>query len=296
MQQSQEPGASFPSGQLPNSISTPTVKPAPRDSRGVFAAWENVSLKTQQIVIASTAAAISALVMLSVIPIASPDVTLSGDAVFSLLLKIGMIATLTGVLVGAITWALGQIAIARLSRNLDSLQAQFAALARGNLDVRLPEDSSDELGQLSMSFNEMARSLNQRIEQAQQKLEEQEREKENLHQKLKQIVHNIESSSESDLAVWAEGTASEDDEQDGMLPGTLPDFLDNLHGWSKVTTAPELLLGSSTLEEVLQRKEELEYRRVWLQALQNETQRELKILSLIGQSPDKEQVRETNDG
>ncbi|HEY9606852.1 MAG TPA: hypothetical protein V6C85_34910, partial [Allocoleopsis sp.] len=77
---------------------------------------------------------------------------------------------------------------------------------------------------------------------------------------------------------------------------TLLDFLDNLHSWSKVTTTPELLLGSSSLEEVKQRKEELEYRYAWLQALQDETKRELALLSLIGQSTERERAREANEG
>jgi hypothetical protein len=51
----------------------------------------------------------------------------------------------------------------------------------------------------------------------------------------------------------------------------------------------KLFLGASTVEEIQHHIEDLRYREVWLQTLLEETQRELKFITVVSQSPDKNQ-------
>jgi HAMP domain-containing protein len=299
MQKLQEPGESLsPPEQLPslNLDESSQGKPTPNRSLGVFATFANASLKTQQLVIACTAALISALVVFLVIQIFVPTVVQRGSASSSPLVTIGLDTLVTGVTVGLITWTLGQSAIKRINQDLEHLQAQFEAVMQGDLSIQVIGHSSKEFGQLAKTFNQMTQVLGTRLDEAQRKAEEQGKEKENLQHKLLQVIHALELTAERNSLVQ-DAVPTDEENGEGILPpGTVLDFLDNLHSWSKITTTPELLLGSSTLEEVKQRKEELEYRHAWLQALQDETKRELALLALLCQSPERERVREANEG
>ena len=299
MQKRQEPGESLsPSKPLPNLDldDSSQCEPVPNRSLGVFATFAKASFQTQQLTVACAAALISALVVFFVLQISVPNVVQQGSSSSSQLATIGWEALVTGVTVGVITWMLGQGVSKRLNRDLEQFRHRFEAVLQGDWSLPVTEHSSKEFGQLATTFNQMTQVLKARFDEAQQKAEEQEKEKANLQHKLLQVIHDLELTAEKNSLVQdAEPTDEENDE--GILPpGTLLDFLDNLHSWSKVTTTPELLLGSSSLEEVKQRKEELEYRHAWLQALQDETKRELALLSLIGQSSERERVREANEG
>lgn len=266
---------------------------APNRSQRVVVAFENASLKTQQIVLASVVAVISALAVLIVLQISAYTTGSSVSTDLSQLTVIGLAALITGVTVGLTTLALGLITTNKINRSIDNLQSQFQAVAQGDLGVQATVDSPNELGRLAMSFSQMVQALNKRINEAQGTALEQE--EEDLQQKLRQINSSLELTPDGNL-VEIEVITSEDEELDVTPPGTLLDFLDNLHNWFKVTTDPEQLAGSSTLEELQQRKEELQYRQVWLRALQDETSRELQFLALMGQPTNQEQIRETQEG
>ena len=275
-----------------NSLSTEF---APKSSQRVVVAFENASFKTQQLIIAITVAVISALAVLAVIQVsAAYTIQPSVSTALSQPTVMGLVALITGVSVGLTTLALGQITTNRINRSLENLQSQFQAVAQGDLGVKATVDSPNELGQLAMSFNQMTQALNTRLNQAQGQASEQDKE-ENLQQTLMQVNSGLELTSNGNL-LEVEVISSEYDELDVTPEGTLLDFLDNLHNWFKVTTNPEQLAGSSTLEELQKRKEELQYRQVWLRALQDETSRELQFLSLVGQSTNPEQIRETQEG
>ncbi|HAA26976.1 MAG TPA: hypothetical protein DCE56_03925 [Cyanobacteria bacterium UBA8553] len=297
MQKPQDDEKSLSSSkQLPSFTPVNSSSPeyAPETSQRVVAAWENASLKTQQLAIASTVAVISALAVLAVIQISAHINQPLVSTALSQPTAIALSALTTGVTAGLTTLALGQIITNRIHRSLDNLQSQFQAVAQGDLGVQATVDSSNELGQLAMSFNQMTQALNTRLNQAQGQASGQDKE-ENLQQTLMQVNSGLELTSNGNL-LEVEVISREYDELDITPEGTLLDFLDNLHNWFKVTTNPEQLAGSSTLEELQQRKEELQYRQVWLQALQDETSRELQFLSLVGQSTIPEQIRETQEG
>ncbi len=297
MQKPQDEEESLSSSkQLPSftPVNSSSSEFAPKSRPRVVAAFENASLKTQQLVIASTVAVISALSVLAVIQISAYTIRLPISTGLSQLTVMGLAALITGVTVGLTTLALGRITINRINRSIDKLQSQFQAVAQGDLGVQVTVESANELGQLAMNFNQMTQALNTRLNEAQGEASEQEKE-ENIQQKLMQPSSSLELTPNGNL-LDVEVISSEDDELDITPQGTLLDFLDNLHNWFKVTADPEQLAGSSTLEELQQRKEELQYRQVWLRALQDETSRELQFLSLIGQPANQEQIRETQEG
>jgi len=61
----------------------------------------------------------------------------------------------------------------RITRSIGELKQGTDELARGNLEIRLPEQTDDELGRLARSFNEMSRRIRDNMEQlaAQERLE-----------------------------------------------------------------------------------------------------------------------------
>lgn len=225
------------------------------ESKELFGTFENDSLRSQQRVTAITVTVISALAVLAVGQIFAHTIGQQCSSNIYSVNNIGL-AALTGVTVGLTNWMLGQISTNQIERNLNNLQPQFQA-------------------------------LNARLQEAEQKAEREEKEKEELQNKMSQILQNIELNYSDNMAQEANLIAMEEEDTSDP-PGTLLDFLDNLHNWFKVTTTPEQLLGSSTLEEVQQRKNELQYRQIWLQALEEETNRELQLLSVICQSSEQE--------
>jgi hypothetical protein len=218
-----------------------------KECLGIF---ENTDLKNKQKLTVIISTAISTLAVFAVLQFLSHTLEQEcSNNVYSVN-NLGL-ATLTGLAVGLINWVLGQIISNQIKGSLDYLQTQFQV-------------------------------LQSRLVEAEQKADRVEDEKKELQDKMSQIIPNGEVSYSNALTQETDFNSREEEVIEP--PGTLLDFLDNLHNWFKVTTTPEQLLGSSTIEEVQQRKEELQYRQIWLQALEEETKRELQLLTLICQS------------
>ncbi len=77
------------------------------------------------------------------------------DALRRQLLQLAVLACI----VGAAAWLLAD----RIVRPMRALQAGAEALGAGRLDVRVPDDSPDELGQLGRAFNAMADRLGRQM-------------------------------------------------------------------------------------------------------------------------------------
>lgn len=69
------------------------------------------------------------------------------------------------------------------------------------------------------------------------------------------------------------------DDETNSLRGTLIDFLDHIQDGFQSPTEP--IKSSSTIEEIQEQQAQLKYRRAWLQAILNETDRELEIIAQI---------------
>jgi hypothetical protein len=72
------------------------------------------------------------------------------------------------------------------------------------------------------------------------------------------------------------------EDEPASLRGTLIDFLDHIQGGFQ--SPAESVKSSSTIEEIQEQQAQLKYRRAWLQAILNETDRELEIITKIIES------------
>lgn len=207
---------------------------------------------------------------------------------------ITLIALFTGVSVGLIALTLARRKTKQIYRNLEQLKIQFEAVAQGNL-ISPVIDLSPELIPLLNSFQEMAEAIKNKLIQAQEKAEVQAKQNEYLEDKLMEIIRNLDLTDDHNLV--AEVITNDQDESHPTTPaGSLLEFLDNFHKWSQLPTAPELLLGSSSIEEIQQRQDQLQYRLVWLQAILEETQREIKLISPITQLAQTNHLKKSNEG
>lgn len=71
-------------------------------------------------------------------------------------------------------------------------------------------------------------------------------------------------------------------EDETAIRGTLIDFLDHIQGGFQAPA--ESVKSSSTIEEIREQQAQLKYRRAWLQAILNETDREIEIITQIIES------------
>lgn len=103
-----------------------------------------------------------------------------------------------------------------VARPIQNLQQSARRLSEGDLNVRADVVSTDEIGQLAQSFNQMARSIGsttrdiERIaDQKQAEAEYQRQEKERLQQRVIDLLLEIEGAQQGDLTVQARVTDDE---------------------------------------------------------------------------------------
>lgn len=267
------------------SSENPKLELAPNSSQGLFGWFEQASLKTQQLVIASTSGLVASLILVAVIQFFAKTVLPHGHTtLLSQLSLIGLVALVTAIAVGMTTFTLGLMTTERLNRGIDNLQTQINTFAEGNLGVQATVYSPKELGQLAMSFNQMTQALNTLLSEAQQKANEQEKAKENLQEQLMQLLQkDLEKTFDVDSTVELEQITSTENERNINPQEKILDLINELNNITRFRESinPNLLISTTTLEELQQHKNELEYRKSWLQALMEETQRELNYLNLL---------------
>jgi len=233
-----------------------------QNSKGILAVWENTSGRTQQLITAITAAVISSLAVLMVLQV---EPLLGGTVGVQLMAALG-----TAIAVGAVTFALQQITINQFNRSRDSLLTMLNALARGEENVKAPIGALKEWAEVAIAFGQMQEAIAIRVGEAQQKAAAAEKVQEELQQELIELVDKVEKYR-------SEGTAGNEKEQRLEPLGTRVEFLDDFH---QQPILPELIPSSSTIEEIKQHFEQLQYRRAWLQALLEEASREVEVLKL----------------
>ncbi len=104
-------------------------------------------------------------------------------------------------------WLVGRMTSRQMIKASDDLQAQFDAVTKNNLKARATVYATDELGQMSTRFNQMAQSIETTTLEAQRKAEEQEEAKENLQRQVIRLLDDVEGAARGDLTVTAEVTA-----------------------------------------------------------------------------------------
>ncbi|ACK64804.1 methyl-accepting chemotaxis sensory transducer [Rippkaea orientalis PCC 8801] len=95
----------------------------------------------------------------------------------------------------------------QVKRTIEDLQAQFDAMYAGDFNVKATIHSSDELGQLSLSFNQLARIILTTTSEAQQRAAETEQAQEDLTRQVIRLLDDVEGAARGDLTVEAVVTA-----------------------------------------------------------------------------------------
>jgi PAS domain S-box-containing protein len=81
------------------------------------------------------------------------------DELYAPIKKLSFRIALTTLAIALVTISLGLVLAASISRNIRRLRDATIQLGHGDLDVRVRESSSDEIGELSATFNKMAEDL-----------------------------------------------------------------------------------------------------------------------------------------
>ncbi|MBE9079255.1 HAMP domain-containing protein [Romeria aff. gracilis LEGE 07310] len=102
---------------------------------------------------------------------------------------------------------LGYLIDRRVQQSVDNLKSQFDRVSQGDLTARATVYTEDEFGQLSASFNQMARIILTTTGEAQRKAQEQEQAKEDLQRQVIRLLDDVEGAARGDLTVKAEVTA-----------------------------------------------------------------------------------------
>ncbi len=177
--------------------------------QGMFKPFENASFQKKQWLI-SMAAGLSAGVAIAGITFVgsmSLDPKIAKDARPPLQQTGGIAMILAGLTTFAITRVLTGMYTKQVTRSVRDLQANFEQVSQGNMGARATAYTADELGQLSLSFNDMLQSVIASNSEAQRKAREMEQAKDELQRQVIRLLDDVEGAARGDLTVKAEVTA-----------------------------------------------------------------------------------------
>ncbi len=172
---------------------------------GLFSPFDNMPLRTKNLITAIAAGVIAAVAAGVVTNFAASSIE-QGQR--EKVRNTGwMMAGAAAIASGAIAWSLGKRSSKLINRSTDNLQAQFEAVIRGDMSPRATVYSEDEFGRLAASFNQMLQSIVSNTTEAQRKAAEQEQAKEDLQRQVIRLLDDVEGAARGDLTVQAEVTA-----------------------------------------------------------------------------------------
>ena len=172
---------------------------------GLFSPFDNMPLRTKNLITAIAAGFIAAVAAGVVTSFAASSIE-QGQR--EKVRNTGwMMAVAAAIASGAMAWSLGKRSSKLINRSTDNLQAQFEAVIRGDMSPRATVYSEDEFGRLAASFNQMIQSIVSNTTEAQRKAAEQEQAKEDLQRQVIRLLDDVEGAARGDLTVQAEVTA-----------------------------------------------------------------------------------------
>ncbi|MCL1492189.1 MAG: methyl-accepting chemotaxis protein [Pseudanabaena sp. Salubria-1] len=173
---------------------------------GLFSPFDNMPLKTKNVITAIAAGVIAMVAAGVVTNFATGSISdkTTREQVRNTGWMMGGAAALAS---GAIAWGLGKRSSRLIDQSTSNLQAQFEAVIRGDMSPRATVYSEDEFGRLAASFNQMIQSIVSNTTEAQRKAAEQEQAKEDLQRQVIRLLDDVEGAARGDLTVQAEVTA-----------------------------------------------------------------------------------------
>jgi len=199
------------SEQMPNFIQADSrnLEPEVSVEQGWIAPLENSSLSSKKWIVGLATGVISAVVVAGVSYGFSSTIPKDKKEVVQPYLTMASLAMTGAALVvgGSVAGALSGMTTRQVKRTAADLQAQFEAVSQGNLNARATVYSEDEFGQLSVRFNQMAKTILTTTGETQRKAEEQEQAKEDLQRQVIRLLDDVEGAARGDLTVQAEVTA-----------------------------------------------------------------------------------------
>jgi twitching motility protein PilJ len=173
---------------------------------GIFSPFDNMPLKTKNVITAIAAGVVAMVAAGVVTNFATGSIAdkTTREQVRNTGWMMGGAAALAS---GAIAWGLGKRSSRLIDQSTANLQSQFEAVIRGDMSPRATVYSEDEFGRLAASFNQMIQSIVSNTTEAQRKAAEQEQAKEDLQRQVIRLLDDVEGAARGDLTVQAEVTA-----------------------------------------------------------------------------------------
>ncbi len=177
--------------------------------QGMFKPFENASFQKKQWLISMAAGlgAGAAIAGITFVGSMNLDPKIAKDARPPLQQTGGIAMILAGLTSFAITRVLTGMYTKQVTRSVRDLQANFEQVSQGNMGARATAFTADELGQLSLSFNDMLQSVITSNSEAQRKAREMEQAKDELQRQVIRLLDDVEGAARGDLTVKAEVTA-----------------------------------------------------------------------------------------